>query len=116
MSTVHTLAELLAYRHAVVRAGERPPRGDPDVFLWAANGIFIRGADPAADVLLRIAATPPVPGLAHLAPGVAWTGWAGPLPEALLDESLAASWAACRAADGAWQPREWQGYGATRSL
>lgn len=110
MAEPRPLADLLAYRHALIRPSDDVPRGAPDVFLWAGNGLFVRGTDAVIDIVARLAVTPPTPGLADLRPGVAWTGWAGRLPERLLFDALTAARAACAGPDGAWMPREWQGY------
>lgn len=98
-------------RHALVRPGEPVPAGTPDLYLWANNGVFKRGTNAVLDVLIQLAATPPVPGLAPLQPWVRWhADPADRLPVSLLAEALAAARAATITAAGESRPAEWQGH------
>ena len=98
-------------RHALVRPGELVPTGTPDLYLWANNGVFKRGTNAVLDVLIQLAATPPVPGLAPLQPWVRWHAYpADRLPAVLLEEALAAARAATITAAGESCPVEWQGH------
>jgi PRTRC genetic system protein A len=108
-----TLREALAgrqrRRYTIVHAGEAAPEGRPDAVLLARDGVYVRGSSADLDIVIPIGPTPPLPGLAALAPAVTFQGLgpAARLPGHLLDLALEAARGACDAA-GRWI--EWLGF------
>ena len=103
-------------RHHIALPDAAVPIGQPDLFVWAANGLFKRGTTADLDIQLQLAATEPTPGLLTLAPFVWWSAYPrARLPATLLDEVLAAARLACVTEDGGNRPVEWQGYLAARA-
>jgi PRTRC genetic system protein A len=57
-------------------------------WLWAADGIYKQGHDGQRTVTVQVAATPPIPGLRAILPGIAWAAYPQRLPSRLLHAIL----------------------------
>lgn len=88
MTNLHAIfADLVS--HITLRAGEELPPVRPGVsWIWAANGVFKRGVDPHLDILIQVASSPRVPGLAELEPHVRFRQADSLIPGHLLDSIL----------------------------
>lgn len=74
----------LMQHHVATPAAPLPPTRPGVAWIWAGNGIFKRGVDQHRDVLIRVASTPPTPGLATLRPYVRFAACPERLPGTLL--------------------------------
>lgn len=74
----------LSQHHTATPEQPLPPARPGLAWIWAANGIFKRGVDQHRDILIRVAPTPPTPGLATLRARVRFAGCAERLPGTLL--------------------------------
>lgn len=99
----------LVRHHIATPAAPLPDAGPGITWIWARGGIYKRGQDARATVLLRAGTAPDVPGLAPLIPGVTWAGLPRRLPAQLLAAMLAhARKAAAPARGGVLRPIEQQ--------
>jgi PRTRC genetic system protein A len=79
--------DLVTHQTLAVGAELPPPR--PGIsWIWAANGVFKRGVDAHLDLLIRVASSPPVPGLAQLRPHVRFRAIDARVPSHILDNVL----------------------------
>jgi hypothetical protein len=87
-------------------ATDAPLPAEPGItWLWAANGIFKRGADATLDLTVRVGAVAEVPGLARLLPCARFFPWPQRLPGSFLTPLLTDARRACaRAGNGHGSP------------
>ena len=62
-------------------------------YIWAGNGLYKYGRNAHTEAIVQLGAIT-TPGLPDLHPTIAWSGWVGPLPGALLTQALEAARAA----------------------
>jgi len=83
-----TIFGALQRHHVATPDTPLPPRAPGVAYIWAHDGIYKRGTNEHLDLLVRYAATPPVPGLARLVAGVRWKGMHDRLPGSYLVSML----------------------------
>jgi PRTRC genetic system protein A len=104
---ISTLAALLRH-HIATEAAPLPPASPGITWVWGGDGIYKRGVNAEVSILVPVAPTPPVPGLARLLPTLAYTRWRRRIPGQILVALLAHARRVCRQPSGLLLAREQQ--------